>query len=264
MCELLGICARDAFRTNDLLDAFFEHSNEHKHGWGLAVFRKGGVSLEKEPVQAGESTYLKRRMSRPVTAANLFAHIRFATIGRIEYANCHPFVWDDDTGRTWTLIHNGTLFEAEPLAPFLDQQEGTTDSERLLMYIVSRVNGLLADGRYAGAGSKSELSAAARFLLLDEIIRQMSAGNKLNMLLFDGEYMYVHTNCRNSLFTYYEPCKTIFATRPIRYDGWEPLPMNQLFVYRDGEPVFTGQRHNHEFIEEEHDMSSLMSAYAEL
>ena len=76
MCELFGVCAAKSFRVNDLLQAFFSHSREHKHGWGLAVFRGGGVSLEKEPVKAEDSKYLRQRLSRPVEGASLFAHIR--------------------------------------------------------------------------------------------------------------------------------------------------------------------------------------------
>lgn len=83
----------------------------------------------------------------------LVAYIRYATVGRIEAANCHPFVWDDQSGRTWTLVHNGTLFESGPTSTFVTQQEGATDSERLLLYIVSRMNraldasgGTLEDG----------------------------------------------------------------------------------------------------------------------
>ena len=39
-----------------------------------------------------------------------------------------------------------------------------------------------------------------RFALLDEIVSDMAKGNKLNLLLYDGEYTYVHTNYKNSLF----------------------------------------------------------------
>lgn len=113
MCELFGLCAAEKYRVNELLDVFFHHSTEHKHGWGLAVFYGKGVSMEKEPVRALDSLYLRQRMTREIAGTNLLAHIRLATIGRIEYANCHPFIWDDNSGRTWTMIHNGTLFAGD-------------------------------------------------------------------------------------------------------------------------------------------------------
>ncbi|MBQ9015790.1 MAG: class II glutamine amidotransferase [Firmicutes bacterium] len=257
MCELFGVCAAQSFPVNDLLEAFFHHSYEHKHGWGLAVFRGGSVSMEKEPVKAEDSLYLRQRLSRKVEGANLFAHIRFATIGRIEYANCHPFIWDDDSGRTWTLIHNGTMFEGKKLSPFLDAQEGTTDSERILLYIVSLMN-----EAYAKAGEP--LSDRQRFRLLDETICDLSAGNKLNMLLYDGQTMYVHTNCRDSLHLRRSPGRVIFSTKPLLSEGWEKVPMNRLLGFRSGEQIFEGTDHGHEFHEEDVDMTPLLSAFAEL
>lgn len=257
MCELFGVCAAESFRVNDLLQVFFSHSREHKHGWGLAVFRGGGVSLEKEPVTAEDSKYLRQRLSRPVEGANLFAHIRLATIGRIEYANCHPFIWDDESGRTWTMIHNGTLFEGRKLAPFLDVQEGATDSERLLLYIIHRMN-----ETYAKAGRP--LHGQERLQLLDEIIVELSAGNKLNLLLYDGEIMYVHTNCSGSLHYWEGPQRMIFSTTPLLMDGWKPVPMNQMLAFRKGELIFQGSRHGNEFHEEDYDMTPLLSAFAEL
>lgn len=257
MCELFGVCAAKSFRVNDLLQAFFSHSREHKHGWGLAVFRGGGVSLEKEPVKAEDSEYLRQRLSRPVEGASLFAHIRLATIGRIEYANCHPFIWDDESGRTWTMIHNGTLFEGNKLAPFLDMQEGTTDSERLLLYIIHRMN-----EAYAKAGQP--LHDQKRLQLLDEIIVDLSAGNKLNLLLYDGEIMYVHTNCRESLHYWEGPKRRIFSTKPLLMDGWRPVPMNQMLAFRQGEQIFQGSQHGNEFHDEDYDMGPLLSAFAEL
>ncbi len=104
MCELFGICSSKPFEANELLESFYNHSVEHKDGWGLAVFRRGAVSMEKEPVKAIDSLYLRQRLSCRVEGSNLLAHIRLATIGQINYSNCHPFIWDDESGRTWTLM----------------------------------------------------------------------------------------------------------------------------------------------------------------
>lgn len=257
MCELFGVCAAERFRVNNLLEAFFYHSNECRDGWGLAVFRGKGVSMEKEPVKALDSKYLMQRLTRDVTASNLFAHIRQATIGRIEYANCHPFIWDDESGRTWTMIHNGTIFSADRIMPFRDVQEGTTDSERLLLYIVSCMSGV-----YRETGREAD--GPRRMRMIDDIIVELAEGNKLNLMLYDGEYMYVHTNCKGTLHYLSEPGKTIFATKPVLLEGWEHLPLNQLLVYKDGEIVFRGTDHGHEFHPEDHDMTSIMAAFSEL
>ena len=257
MCELFGVCAKEKFRVNELLSAFYQHSKYHRDGWGLAVFRGQGAFVEKEPIKATDSAYLKRRMSHPIEESNLFAHIRFATIGRMDYCNCHPFMLEDQSGRNWTMIHNGTFFNGARLARFLDVQEGTTDSERLIMYIVESMNDAITEkGR--------PLDFGERFRILDEIICELAEGNKINMLLHDGEYMYVHTNCRKSLHRWTGEKRVIFATRPVTLEGWEQLPINQLLAYREGELTAEGTVHDGEFQDADHDYLALMSAYSEL
>ena len=256
MCEMLAVTAKNSFRINELLETFYSHSINHKDGWGLAVFRKLSVSMEKEPLCASASKYLHQRLSRDIIAANAIAHIRRATIGRIEYANCHPFVWDDESGRTWTLAHNGTIFNGQQLSQFVGQQEGSTDSERILMYIVSLMNDLY---RIKGTATFEE-----RFRLLERIVGELAAGNKLNLLCFDGEVLYVHCNCRGTLSVLTESDKCIFATAPVSFDAWESVPLCQLFAYKDGELIRSGMKHSHEFIEGSQDMTSLMSVFAEL
>lgn len=257
MCELFGLCAGENIRINEMLDAFFHHSDVHKDGWGIATMYDSGVSIEKEPEKALKSTYLRHRMSGDIRCANMLAHIRMATIGRQEYANCHPFVYDDLTGRSWTLIHNGTMFKGDLLAPFIDSQEGTTDSERVLMYIVDQVNRECTEERRG-------LSADERFKLIDSIIVRLSEGNKLNFILYDGDYMYIHTNSPASLHQWHEAGVYLFSTKPLLTDGWKPVAKNQLHVFRAGQECFNGTIHPHDFNDEDYDMTPLLSAFAEL
>lgn len=98
------------------------------------------VQIEKEPVQATKSNYLKERLSVPIQVKNAFAHIRYATIGNVEYKNCHPYTKKDRNGRSWTLVHNGTIFHYQPLDRYVRLQNGDTDSERILLYLVDLVN----------------------------------------------------------------------------------------------------------------------------
>lgn len=256
MCELLGISSNNILSAGPLLEAFYQHSTSNPHGWGLAVFYGSGVSVEKEPLRALDSRYLRNRLSQDVKCSALLAHIRYATIGRIEYANCHPFVWDDESGRTWTLVHNGTLFEGGPTKAFVGRQEGTTDSERLLLYIVSRMN---AECLALGTPDNER-----RCQIMDEIIHQLAPGNKLNLLIWDGENLYIHTNCQDTLYQWQDESKIIFATKPLLFDGWIPAKRNQLLVCRNGKQVWNGKAHSWDFREEEHDMTSLYSAFSEL
>ncbi|KIR03474.1 putative glutamine amidotransferase [Lachnospiraceae bacterium TWA4] len=168
MCQLFGISSKENVELNEYLKEFYSHSNEHPHGWGLAFMDHNHVSIEKEPMQASKSKYLKERLSTPIASSMAFAHIRYATIGNIKYANCHPFTLRDKTGRQWVQIHNGTIFDFKPLSKYVKVQEGDSDSERVLRYIVDQMN---------KAQEIKPLDAKGRFELLDQIVCSMSLGN---------------------------------------------------------------------------------------
>jgi len=94
-----------------MLKEFYSHSVCHPHGSGIGHrFMKNSASIEKEPVEAAGSAYLKERLRHKITVRAMIAHIRLATVGTLEYENSHPFVMRDNFGRTWTLAHNGTTF----------------------------------------------------------------------------------------------------------------------------------------------------------
>ena len=63
------------------------------------------------------------------------AHIRYATVGNVEYANCHPFSGQTAKGRVIMIAHNGTIFQSNTLNRYLKIQSGETDSERILLYL---------------------------------------------------------------------------------------------------------------------------------
>ena len=107
MCELFGVSARDDFYANNYLKAFYAHSDFHPHGWGLACVSRNSAFVEKESVKASESNYLRERLSQPITEKLLLAHIRYATIGNVEYKNCHPFTGKDCTGRFFFICSTG-------------------------------------------------------------------------------------------------------------------------------------------------------------
>ena len=243
MCEILGITSKKPYPSNELLDSFFNHATACPDGWGLAVFRGEGVTMEKEPVSALDSAYLKNRLTRDVVANNLFAHIRKATLGRVEYANCHPFIWDDHSGRTWTMVHNGTVFRGSCLSPFLELQEGSTDSERLLLYLLSFVN------EFEETNGRPP-TEEERFRIVDDLVVRLSDGNKLNLMIFDGEIMYVHSNCPDSLYIREDGEKYVLATSPVRLDGWKKMRLNQLFSFRDGVKMREGTIHSNTFRDE--------------
>ena len=140
MCELFGLTGPDEIVVNEYLETFASHSVDHPNGWGIALFCGKEVNIEKEPVAAYRSSYLKERLRTPLRASNMMAHIRFATRGHMAYENCHPFVRHDASGRAWTFMHNGTIFNCPLLSKYLYTQSGQTDSERILLYMIDQIN----------------------------------------------------------------------------------------------------------------------------
>ena len=257
MCELFGVSSRKRITVNDLLKEFFSHSVRHANGWGIATFYENSVSLEKEPVQAIKSTYLKERLQHSISAKNMIAHIRLATRGVTEYANSHPFVLRDNYDRCWTLAHNGTIFDYPRHDPYLHRQEGGTDSERILYYLVDQI-----DQRQAELGRA--LTGEERFSLLDELVSDMARGNKLNLLIYDGELLYVHTNYADSLWYTRREEAMVFATTPLDRGVWKVHPFTTLCAYHDGHLVFRGTNHGSEYRQNDQDMQMLFMDYAVL
>ena len=66
----------------------------------------------------------------------------------------------------WTLVHNGTIFDFSLMNRYLDQQAGQTDSERILYYIVGRIN-------QASQIKKSPLTSSERFRVINHVLMHM-------------------------------------------------------------------------------------------
>ena len=257
MCELFGISAQNEFYANDYLKAFYRRSDYHPHGWGLACASRHSAQIEKESVKASKSNYLRERLSQPVTERLLLAHIRYATIGNVEYKNCHPFTGKDCTGRHWTLIHNGTIFDYPALNPYLKTQKGDTDSERVFLYLLDSINEAT---RQNGAALRFE----ERFAMLDAIICDMSKGNKLNLLFTDGKYLYAHTNCKGTLHYLEKSGAALMSTLPLNEENWQPAPFGQLLAFCKGKLIKAGTEHHHEYIHSEEEMKLLYQIFANL
>ena len=76
----------------------------------------------------------------------------------------------------------------------------------------------------------------------------MSRRNKLNLIITDGELLYVHVNMRGTLHSLSLPEGTLFSTLPLTDDAWEDVPMTKLIAYENGVPVIEGQTHGNEYI----------------
>lgn len=240
MCELFGASLKKSADLNEYLREFFSHSDKHPHGWGLAYQEYGKLRIVKEPVCANESRIIGGVIEQIPPQKDLLAHIRYATIGATKAENCHPFSGCDNSGRRWTLIHNGTIYSGTELMKYLDLQNGDTDSERIFMYLLDKVNAALAE--------KKQLDAGERFKIVDALVNELSPRNKLNLMIFDGELLYVHKNMDKTLSYKHTDDGVVLSTQPLEKEGWNDLPMCRAIAFKDGERLFEGSAHGNEFI----------------
>ena len=257
MCEIYGYSGIQEKFLNEDLREFYSHAVYHPNGWGLALFGKKKTEILREVCRADCSCCLKNLLAKPLFSQNALAHIRLATIGNEEYDNCHPFTATDNSGRQWTLIHNGTIFESKNLGKYIFRQKGETDSERILLYLVDCINDSIKQTGHS-------LSAKKRFEVLDNLICHSSSKNKLNLLIYDGETMYVHTNFKNSLYMRKEKNGITFSTRPLSHGIWKNVKFTTLLGCQNGELVFTGTNHGNEYFFDADSYKSLYLAYANL
>lgn len=257
MCEIFGLSSQNDYEANEYLKKFYSHSTHHPHGWGLACISRNGALIEKESISASKSNYLKERLSQPIASKIMLAHIRYATIGNVEYKNCHPFTGRDNTGRRWTLIHNGTIFDYPPLNTYIKDQVGDTDSERVFLYLLDKL-------KDAQVKKGARLVFEERFALFDSIICDMAKDNKLNLLFSDGKYLYAHTNCKGTLYYLTKSNLTLISTVPLTEEAWQPLPFARLTAFYNGKLFKSGTAHTHEYIENEENIKLLYRIFANL
>ncbi|MEE5994736.1 MAG: class II glutamine amidotransferase, partial [Oscillospiraceae bacterium] len=163
----------------------------------------------------------------------------FATVGTVRQENCHPFSGTDDSGREWTMCHNGTIFQGSYHHYYAVKQQGDTDSERFFLALLEEINHQLASGIP---------TMRERFEMVSRFIVNHAPRNKLNLLLYDGELLYVHKNLKNTLYFKQLETGLVFATKPLDKGNWLSFPMAQVIAYQNGREIFRGNRHKGIFI----------------
>lgn len=251
MCEMFGVSSVRTIDVTKELKEFFKHGEYNPHGWGIASWNdEGRITIDKEPVDSTRSEKIIKLLSSGISCRGIIAHIRRATIGYAEYKNTHPFIAHDPNWREWAFAHNGTIFECDELLPYKNIQSGSTDSERILLYILDQ--------------NKDIRDEAARFNLMDSVAVKLSDKNKLNFIAFDGQNLYVHKNEAGTMYRKNNDGSVFFSTRPLDEGAWEEVPLNQLLVYRDGNLVYEGTIHEHTYIHDELQMNMLLMEYSQL
>lgn len=237
MCELIGFTSEKNTDISDYLRLFFRHSKNNPHGWGM-MYGNAERVIMKEPVSANESSYLSDVIDSLTPQKNLLAHIRFATVGSISENNCHPFTGTDISGREWTLIHNGTIFNGRHNHRYAAVQSGDTDSERFFLSLLDNMNEHI---------SRTVPNERERFEIINSFIVENAPRNKLNLMIYDGDLMYVHKNLKNTLCFKRLANGLIFSTKPLDDGVWIPFPIAQVIAYKNGREVYRGERHKGTF-----------------
>lgn len=240
MCELYAINSKRPVRANEHLRLFYLDSVQHPHGWGLSWREEGRVFLHKEELRAIDSSYLSYLLEEPIRSTNVVAHIRNATMGNLTYNNCHPFLRRDVTGCKWVIAHNGTILDDRLTSGYEAYAAGDTDSEQVVIFLIDELDDV-------AERKGSALTFGERFVILARAVEELSRNNKLNLVIDDGTYTYVHTNTvEPTLYVRTSGETAFFCTRPLDDgEGWTMVPQNRLIAYREGRMQRMGARHEH-------------------
>ena len=211
MCELFGFTSVVPMDIHSSLKIFFSHSLTNPDGFGLKVFGDKGFEM-REPVRAVDSKKLMKRIDNKVVAETAIAHIRFATHGKNKKDNCHPFSLKDSTGRQWTLAHNGYIENNQFMDSIELIQKGETDSERILYYIVSYVDMMMSIAKRTKI-KNLEMTERDRIAIVDAALEEVSKLGKVNLLIYDGELLYVYSNAYGTL-NYLKDEKYVLEEQP--------------------------------------------------
>ncbi len=205
MCRLYGfrassltrvectlVRAQNALLAQSRLDA---RGTSNPDGWGIASYDDGAPRLERCDTAAFEDLRFSAAAEQ-IYARTVLAHVRRATVGGATSANTHPF----SHGR-WSFVHNGTvtafdrvgkLLEEETDDDLLRHRHGTTDSELIFYWLLTRI----ARSGIGPNGGPTELDRlggllgeAVRFLARERERQGAAEPAKLNLMLTDGEVL---------------------------------------------------------------------------
>ena len=140
------------------------------------------------------------------------------------------------------LMHNGTVFNYPGLEKYQEIQKGSTDSERILLFIIDKVNEF-------EKSKNALLTTEERFNLITDIISDLSRENKINIMICDGELTYVHTNLKDSLHSLRTDNGLILTSCPLNDDkNWKTVDINKIYGLKDGKIILESKNHGNEFI----------------
>ncbi len=201
MCRLFGFhSAIDSSVHRSLIaaeNALARQSERHGDGWGLSYYIDGVPHLIRNDQRAlGDSIY--REVSAVVSTRTFIAHIRKATIGRVNVLNSHPF----QHGR-WSFAHNGEVTgystDAAVRKYLLNRVDhrfrryilGETDSEVLFFIFLSRLHSRV--GPLINISPSLDAVTSALRDTVADVVRSFDDTNekphRLNILVSNGDLL---------------------------------------------------------------------------
>jgi glutamine amidotransferase len=203
MCQLFGLSASAPSAVTFSftgLSARGGRTGVHTDGFGLAFHDGPGCRLFIDEGRASDSALAEFLRCSPIRARTVLAHVRKATQGSVQLANCHPFVreWG---GRYWSFCHNGDLRDYAPRLGGIHQPVGTTDSERAFCWMLEQLRRRFRRPRQAGWRQFAPAIA--------ELAQRIAGHGPFNFLLSDGEALYAHCGSQLSWVRRAHPFATV-------------------------------------------------------
>lgn len=203
MCRLFGFRSAVPSRAHHSLvharDALVRQAVRHPDGWGLG-FIHGDDAYVVKTANAAVDCERFRRVTEGIRSHTLIAHLRKATVGRLDHLNAHPF----RHGR-WLFAHNGSIWGLEHgLSEWLTERTdpvldalvmGDTDSERLFVFLLTRLGEQGVDVSGRSPSDARLVAATVRQALLELDAAALERGLDrplLNVLLTDGRTFVAH------------------------------------------------------------------------
>jgi glutamine amidotransferase len=206
----------------------------HADGWGI------GYYLEETPtVERGtEAAFVDERFrgaAERLRARTVLAHVRKGSVGDRALANTHPFVH-----RHWLFAHNGTVsalaqvgpeLEREARPGFLIGRRGTTDSELVFCWLLSRMaDAGIGPDAAVDVSALAELFAAAVVDLAGRcaVARDVEPA-RLNFVLTDGTVL-LASRWGRSLHWSEALGAVEVCSEPTGLGHWQEVPDRSLLV----------------------------------
>ncbi|HYO53160.1 class II glutamine amidotransferase [Archangium sp.] len=256
MCRLFGFRSSIPAAVHPSLvtekNSLLQQSREHKDGWGIASYETGERPLVAHGLGPAYCDPDFERVSSRVSSRTVVAHLRLASVGKVEKRNAHPFLH----GR-WCFVHNGTVrnftqhqAEVEALIrpDLLTHIQGATDSERCFYLFLTRLAKLQPlDGP---ACVEKVACALAETMGMVSAITDVPGENRssMNFLVTNGDVM-VATRRNRTLFLSDTAPET--GKRPHRMHAGPPKPGTQLEQFVLASEQLSGEDHWHLIDEED-------------